>query len=116
MAVYIEIIADSLDNLRNMQTEVQTELVRSKLNVDKLMLRQQARTLERKAAEEARRMLAEEELDAVRKLHREAQWFFDFCYVENSEGAHNSDLSMHCLDKAEELIDAGMKLLDPSAE
>ena len=42
VAVYIEIIADSLDNLRNMQTEVQTELVRSKLNVDKLMLRQQA--------------------------------------------------------------------------
>ena len=42
VAVYIEIIADSLDDLRNMQTEVQTELVRSKLNVDKLMLRQQS--------------------------------------------------------------------------
>ncbi len=41
-AVYIEIIADSLENLRILQTEVQTELVRSKLNVDRLMLRQQA--------------------------------------------------------------------------
>ena len=41
-AVYIEMTALSLEALRNMQTEVQTELVRSKLNVDRLMLRQQA--------------------------------------------------------------------------
>ena len=41
VAVYIEMISDSLDNLKNLQTEVQTELVRSKLNVDRLMLRQQ---------------------------------------------------------------------------
>lgn len=41
VAVFIEMISDSHDNLRNLQTEVQTELVRSKLNVDKLMLRQQ---------------------------------------------------------------------------
>ncbi len=34
-------ISDNLDNLRILQTEVQTELVRSKLNVDRLMLRQQ---------------------------------------------------------------------------
>ena len=41
VAVFIEMISDSLDNLRILQTEIQTELVRSKLNVDKLMLRQQ---------------------------------------------------------------------------
>lgn len=41
-AVYIEMIAPSFEALRNMQTEVQTELVRSKLNVDRLMLRQQS--------------------------------------------------------------------------
>lgn len=41
VAVYIEMIAGSLDDLKNLQTEVQTELVRSKLNVDRLMLRQQ---------------------------------------------------------------------------
>ena len=40
-AVFLEIISDTLDNLRILQTEVQTELVRSKLNVDRLMLRQQ---------------------------------------------------------------------------
>ena len=55
--------------------------------------------------------MSEEELDAVRKLHREAQWFFDFCYVENSEGAHNSELAMHCLDTSEEKITEGMALL-----
>ena len=55
---------------------------------------------------------SEEELDAVRKLHREAQWFFDFCYVENSEGAHNSELSMHCLDTSEMKINEAMALLE----
>ena len=36
----------------------------------------------------------------MRKLYREAQWFFDFCYVENAEGAHNSSLANRCLDLA----------------
>ena len=57
--------------------------------------------------------MSEAELDAVRKLYREAQWFFDFDYVENSEGAHNSSLAYHCLDTAEEKITEGMKLLAP---
>ena len=55
--------------------------------------------------------MAEEELDAVRKLYREAQWFFDFCYVENAEGAHNSELAFRCLDTSEKKIDEGMALL-----
>jgi len=54
----------------------------------------------------------EAELDAVRKLHREAQWFFDFCYVENAEGAHNSDLAFRCLDTSEALIQEAMALLN----
>ena len=57
----------------------------------------------------------EEDLDAVRKLHREAQWFFDYCYVENSEGAHNSELSLHCLDTAQEKIDRAVALMDAHA-
>ena len=55
--------------------------------------------------------LREEDLDAVRELYRKAQWFFDYCYVENSEGAHNSELSSYCLYTAEELISQGMSLL-----
>ena len=53
----------------------------------------------------------EEDLDNLRKLHREAQWFFDYCYVENAEGAHNSELAMRCLDTAEAIIDEAMALL-----
>lgn len=56
--------------------------------------------------------LSEPVLNELREIQREAQWFFDFCYVENSEGAHNSDLSMHCLDTAEKLVDRGAKELE----
>ena len=55
---------------------------------------------------------SEDDLNAVRKLHREAQWFFDYCYVENSEGAHNSQLSLSCLDTSEAKIDEAMQLLE----
>lgn len=40
-AVYIELSAYDLDRIKELQTEVLTELIRSKLNVDRLMLRQQ---------------------------------------------------------------------------
>ena len=55
--------------------------------------------------------LGDTDLEAVRKLHREAQWFFDYCYVENSEGAHNSRLATSCLDTADAKITEAMELL-----
>ena len=54
----------------------------------------------------------EEELDEIRSLHRTAQWYFDWDYVENSEGAHNSALARKCLDTAEETIDEAMGLFE----
>ena len=39
-AVYLEMTADSMEHLRQLQTDVLTELVHCKLNVDKLLLRQ----------------------------------------------------------------------------
>ena len=39
-AVYLEMTADSIEQLKRLQTDVLTELVRCKLNVDKLLLRQ----------------------------------------------------------------------------
>ena len=39
-AVYLEMIASDYEKLKLIQTEMQTELVRSKLNVDRLLLRQ----------------------------------------------------------------------------
>jgi len=46
----------------------------------------------------------EDELNPIRDAYRSAQWFFDFDYVENAEGAHNSTLANDCLDKSEAFI------------
>lgn len=45
----------------------------------------------------------DEQLAEVRSLARDAQFYWDFVFVENSEGAHNSTLTNDCLDKAESL-------------
>ena len=52
----------------------------------------------------------EDELNEIRSHYRSAQWYWDYCYVENSEGAHNSSLSRECLDKSEAIIDEAMGL------
>ena len=46
----------------------------------------------------------DEELDAIRMSYRNAQFYWNFVFVENSEGAHNSRLTHECLDKSEALI------------
>ena len=50
----------------------------------------------------------DEELDAIRALARDAQFYWDFVFVENSEGAHNPTLTEECLDKAEALTKEAM--------
>ena len=45
----------------------------------------------------------DEQLAEVRQLARDAQFYWDFVFVENSEGAHNSALTNECLDNAEKL-------------
>ena len=54
---------------------------------------------------------SEEELNAIRALNRKGQFYWDFVFVENSEGAHNSKLTHECLDKAEQLIDEALGLI-----
>lgn len=54
----------------------------------------------------------DEQLDAIRALNRKGQWYWDFVFVENSEGAHNSKLDNSCLDKADALIEEALKLLE----
>jgi nitrite reductase (cytochrome c-552) len=51
---------------------------------------------------------SEQELDAIRAVARDAQFYWDFVFVENSEGAHNSALDSQCLDKAEALANKAM--------
>ncbi|MBQ4652165.1 MAG: ammonia-forming cytochrome c nitrite reductase subunit c552 [Oscillospiraceae bacterium] len=50
----------------------------------------------------------EQELDAIRALARDAQFYWDFVFVENSEGAHNSELTYMCLNKAEALTNQAL--------
>ncbi|MCL1836978.1 MAG: ammonia-forming cytochrome c nitrite reductase subunit c552 [Treponema sp.] len=43
-------------------------------------------------------------LDPIRQVARESQFYWDFVWVENSNGAHNSKLTKYCLDKAQDLL------------
>ena len=52
----------------------------------------------------------EDELNAIRGLYRAGQWYFDYVYVENSEGAHNSTMANDCLDKAADYTAHAMAL------
>ncbi|MBO6270295.1 MAG: ammonia-forming cytochrome c nitrite reductase subunit c552 [Clostridium sp.] len=55
--------------------------------------------------------LDEATLALVKSLDRDAQFYWDFVFVENSEGAHNSKLSRQCLDKAEDLARQALSYL-----
>ncbi len=54
-----------------------------------------------------------EQLKELQKLQRHAQFYWDFVFVENSEGIHNRKLTADCLSKCEELTAKGMALLAP---
>ena len=54
----------------------------------------------------------DEDLAEIRELNRKGQWYWDFVFVENSEGAHNSRLDNECLDKAEELIQSALEKVE----
>lgn len=58
----------------------------------------------------AKGSLSGKQLDEVRSLARNAQFYWDFVFVENSEGAHNSALTYQCLDKAEKLADQALAM------
>ncbi|ETA82626.1 ammonia-forming cytochrome c nitrite reductase subunit c552 [Youngiibacter fragilis] len=55
--------------------------------------------------------LTKEKLDEVRELHRQAQFKWDFVFVENSEGFHNWEKSNKNLDEAKELALKALELL-----
>ncbi len=52
--------------------------------------------------------LSDEQLAEVRSLARDAQFYWDFVFVENAEGVHNPALTAYCLDKAEELCNRAL--------
>lgn len=55
--------------------------------------------------------LAGDRLTQLQGLHRTAQFYWDFVMVENSEGAHNPELTFETLDKAEAAVDQALSLL-----
>jgi len=55
--------------------------------------------------------LSDEQLAQIRSLNREATWYWDWVFVENSHGAHNSAQAKDCLDKANALIEQAEALL-----
>ncbi|MCL2826882.1 MAG: ammonia-forming cytochrome c nitrite reductase subunit c552 [Eggerthellaceae bacterium] len=55
--------------------------------------------------------LSGDKLAQMQQIQRAAQFYWDFVFVENSEGAHNKALSNATLDKCEALINEGMTLL-----
>ncbi len=55
---------------------------------------------------------ASDELAQLQQLQRTAQFYWDYVMVENSEGAHNSELTWETLDKAQAAVDEAMALLN----
>ena len=94
----------------NLQADVQAiqekTLARTRALADKLV------ELHNAIAEAAQSgKMTDAELDAVRSVTRDAQFYWDFVFVENSEGAHNSALTAYCQDKAEALMDQAFEML-----
>lgn len=56
--------------------------------------------------------LSEEDKAKLQDIHRKAQFKWDFVFVENGEGFHNSNKAHKNLDEAEELVDEGMEILN----
>ncbi|OIJ07695.1 hypothetical protein BKP35_18630 [Anaerobacillus arseniciselenatis] len=56
--------------------------------------------------------LAGAELEEIQAIHREAQFYWDYVWVENSNGFHNAPEAHRILDNADALIQQGMELLN----
>lgn len=62
------------------------------------------------AAQEAGTVL-DEDFTKIAELDRTAMFYWDFVFVENGNGAHNSTLANDCLDKAEAAVDEALEML-----
>ena len=56
--------------------------------------------------------LSGDDLEKAQAIHREAQFYWDFIWVENSNGFHNWQEAHRVLDNAEELIQQGMAMIN----
>lgn len=95
------------NDLAGMVKSIQSEITAREAEVGSLLAELNAKLAEAVA----NGTKTEEELAVLRSLDRDAQFYWDFVYVENSEGAHNSKLSRECLSKAEALANEALVLL-----
>lgn len=56
--------------------------------------------------------LSEEELAELQDIHREAQFYWDYVFVENGEGFHNQPKQLGYLEHAQELVEQGLAQLN----
>ncbi|MCM1231845.1 MAG: ammonia-forming cytochrome c nitrite reductase subunit c552 [Ruminococcus flavefaciens] len=96
------------DDLSGMIKDIQTEITGREAEISAMLVE----INQKLAAAIEKGALSEEDLAKVRSLDRDAQFYWDFVYVENSEGAHNSKLSRECLDKAESIAKEALALLE----
>lgn len=94
-------------DLKSQVRAIQEEITARETEVGMLLVELNSKLAEAVASGQ----LSEEELEELRMLDRSAQFYWDFVYVENSEGAHNSALSRECLNKAEDLANQALTKL-----
>jgi len=56
--------------------------------------------------------LSDDEIEKAREIQREAQFYWDFIWVENSNGFHNWQEAHRVLDNADALIAQGMEMVN----
>ena len=56
--------------------------------------------------------ITEDKIVEARQLHRGAQWYWDFVFVENSEGFHNNAKSHELLDLSRSLTEEALSILN----
>lgn len=93
---------DLSSTIAKIQTETEGRLV---------TIGQRLADLHIKIGEAAKSGATEAQLAELRSLVRDAQFYFDFVFVENSRGAHNSTMTDILLNKSERIINEAFALL-----
>ena len=108
---------DNPELIENTCSECHTDLVKEVKEVQEAV---EARTYEigykledltEKLAAAVEKGSSDADLAQIRFLARDAQFYWDFVFVENAEGAHNPTLTYECLDKADELCTTALDLI-----
>ena len=96
----IKALEEKIETIKTETTAREDELGQALVELDKNL-----------AAKVAEGSLSEEDLEAARMADRNAQWYWDYVYVENSEGVHNQTLTKQCFEKCEKYMAEANEIL-----